>query len=447
MAISRLERLHQLEDEKRNQYANTSPNGVAADAYQRAKAQQATASSTPTYGPPTPKKPITPYVLPKYTAPDPALDPYGVQQAGGGNPVTANVKPTGTSTPTPPVGGGGSGGAPVVGGGSGGSGGSGGGTTPAAPTQGSKYSGMSPEEYKNTLVESVKNGILTAYEANTNIIRNNLTKALSDLDAEEAALQPIYQEQLKGIQDRKFATTVQQTELMNQAGWNATNSGLAVGEHTRIANQASEETNDTNTAFNSAVADIMRRRTLTTQIADSDLSSAEQQKNYMLAEAEASAMIEAENRNRQIFESDRDFEEGVRQWTENFNLNQKEFDFTVNKYWQDRSDDMYKYETSRADANARASSSSSGSSGGAAGYDKWELDELTTVTFSEIMGSKDPNSTLREILQDDELPAEVKENILDLMQKNKNVSSTSSALGGLKFNTDTTLSTSKKVSK
>jgi hypothetical protein len=438
MAISRLERLHQLEDEKRNQYANTSPNGVAATAYQRAKAQQAPASSTSTYVPPTTQKPITPYVLPKYTAPDPALDPYGVQQAGGGNPVTANVKPMGTSTPTPPVGGGGSGGAPIVGGGSGGTGG---GTAPAAPTQGSKYSGMSPEEYRSTLIESVKNGILTAYEANINIIRNNLTKALSDLDAEEAALQPIYQEQLKGIQDRKFATTVQQTELMNQAGWNATNSGLAVGEHTRIANQASEETNDANTAFNAAVADIMRRRTLTTQLADSDLSSAEQQKNYMLAEAEASAMIEAENRNRQIFESDRDFEEGVRQWTENFNLNQKEFDFTVNKYWQDRSDDMYKYETSRADANARAASSS----GGAVGYEKWELDELTTVTFSEIMSSKDPNATLREILQDDELPAEVKENILDLMQKNKNVSSTS-PLGGITLNTDTTLSTPKKAS-
>ena len=55
---------------------------------------------------------------------------------------------------------------------------------------------MSFDQYKQSLIESVRAGVMTEYEANASIIRNNLAQAMSELQNELAALEPLYQTQL-----------------------------------------------------------------------------------------------------------------------------------------------------------------------------------------------------------------------------------------------------------
>ena len=54
--------------------------------------------------------------------------------------------------------------------------------------------------------------------------------------------------------------------MLNQGGWNTSNSGLAVGEHTRIANAADESRADAGLAKTQAEENINRQRTLQEQL-------------------------------------------------------------------------------------------------------------------------------------------------------------------------------------
>jgi hypothetical protein len=278
---------------------------------------------------------------------------------------------------------------------------------------------MSEDAYRQKLVDAVRGGVMSEYEANASVIRQNLNAALSNLDAENAALDPLYQKQLKTIKQNTFDTKVRQTELMNQGGWNASNSGLAVGEHTRIQNQGNQQAADADATHIQYENDILRRRTLAQTQSGEQLTTAEKIKNEKLAGAEATAMIQADDRNRQIFESDRGFAESVRQWSANFNLDTQKFNESVNQYYTSRSDSLAQ---KAADLKNNAM------------FDTQMTDNMVTKTFTQIMSSSDPYKTLDNILKDDNLPPKVYQQVLSLMQQNKTLRSTSGS-GGIELDT------------
>lgn len=304
---------------------------------------------------------------------------------------------------------------------------------------------MSFDEYRNKLVEAVKGGILAEYEANASVIKNNLSRALSDLQAEQDALNPLYQQQLKAIGERKFTTEQQQRELMNQAGWNATNSGLAVGEYTRIDNQASEETNEATSQYNQYMADIQRRQTLAKDTNAEELTALEKYKNNKLSGAEADALVQSENRYRDIFESDRaynlqqaGFEESVRQFQENHNFDLKKFEESVRQYDQNFSlqsqqfqEDIRRWnseyalnqakfnESARqfsASLNARTATQKAQDAKEASGFSDTQIDNLTTAAISDILGSGDQSARFDSIMKNPEIPTKVKQNVLNMLQ-------------------------------
>ena len=304
---------------------------------------------------------------------------------------------------------------------------------------------MSFDEYKQSLIDAVKGGIMAEYEANATVIKNNLTRALSELEAEQAALDPLYQNQLKNIQQRKYATGVQQTELMNQAGWNATNSGLAVGEHTRIANQASEETAQADQSYNQYMADILRRQTLNKGQTDEQLASLEREKNAKLSGAESGALVQADDRNRSMYESDRNFEmqgydrnraayesdrnfemqktqfqESIRQWEKNYSLNEAQFKESQRQF--------------NASLKQRTAAAKATDAKDATKFSDAEIDNMTTLAFTEIMKTANPIKALDIVLRDPELPTKAKQTLMSMMSSHKSLNSTSSS--GIQLTTD-----------
>lgn len=201
------------------------------------------------------------------------------------------------------------------------------------------YNGLTSDQYREQLVAAVRSGVMTEYEANASVIKNNLAKALSDLQAEKAALEPLYQNQLDTIASNKFATGEATKEMMNQAGWNTANSGLAVGEQTKIANAANKEKAAALQAKTTTETDINRRTSLAGETYGNDLASIEAQKNAKLSGAEAEAMIQAEDRNRSTYESDRSYDLQRQQLTQaaseadrSYNLQQQQFAESVRQF-------------------------------------------------------------------------------------------------------------------
>lgn len=178
---------------------------------------------------------------------------------------------------------------------------------PAPKPAASSYAGLNPDQYRQSLIDAVKGGVMSEYEANAAIIKNNLARALSDLDAEMSALEPAYQKQVQQIAQNQFTSQEASKELMNQAGWNTGNSGLAVGEQTKIGIAADKSRAETLQNKTMAESDIMRRRSLANDLSGTDLASIEAQKNAKLSAAEAEALVRSEDRNRSIYESDRDY--------------------------------------------------------------------------------------------------------------------------------------------
>lgn len=321
---------------------------------------------------------------------------------------------------------------------------------------------MSFDEYRNKLMEAVKGGIMAEYEANASLIKNNLTRALSDLNAEKEALSPLYQQQLKMIGERSFATEQQQRELMNQAGWNATNSGLAVGEYTRIGNQASEETNEANTNYNQYMADIQRRQSLAKDMTAEETSALAKYKNQKLSGAQADALVQAENRYRDIFESDRaynlqaaGFEESIRQFEQNHNFDMKkfeestrQFDKTFSLQNQQFQEDIRRWNNEYALNQAKFNESSRQFSESlknrtavekaqdakdAKDFSDQSIDNLTTLNVSAILSAPDQTKAFDEIMQDHTIPAKVKQNIINMLKSKKEYQAEAKT-GGLNFN-------------
>lgn len=200
---------------------------------------------------------------------------------------------------------------------------SGGGAAPA-PAPAPSYSGLSSDQYRDSLLASVRAGVMTEYEANASVIRNNLAQAMASMDSELAALEPLYQGQMQTIATNQFATAEGTKEAMNQAGWNGSNSGLAIGEQTRISNVADKSRADATLAKTQSEAEINRQRTLAQQTADNSLASADTIKNEKLAGAEAEALIQSDTRNRSMYESDRNYNAQQQQFSESirqFNAN------------------------------------------------------------------------------------------------------------------------------
>ena len=361
---------------------------------------------------------IAPADKPSLVTPKTPTNDYRQTNTSGGS---------GGGTPAPSSGGGGST-APAY-------------TPPPAPTPAAASPDfLSFEDYKQSLIDAVKGGIMADYEANAVVINNNLTKALSDLEAEQAALDPLYQKQLKNIGDRKYATTVQQRELMNQAGWNATNSGLAVGEHTRIANQASEETADADASYNQYMTDILRRKTVTKQTSADSLAALDREKNAKLSGAEASALVQADDRNRDIYTDDRNFNESQRQFNEQQNLSKAQFEESK-RQWQKNYDlNAAEFKESQRRFNVeqsnRNASQKLADAKDATKFTDQEVDNMTTSSFSWIMRQKDPMKSLDTVLADKNIPTKVKQNILSLMQSNKTLRSTGSSGSGIQLTTD-----------
>ncbi|NCU25772.1 hypothetical protein EOM86_03525 [Candidatus Nomurabacteria bacterium] len=261
----------------------------------------------------------------------------------------------------------------------------------AAPVQ---YNGMSFDQYKQSLIDSVRAGVMTEYEANASIIRNNLAQAMSELQNELAALEPLYQTQLDTIAKNQYTTGERTKETLNQGGWNTSNSGLAVGEHTKIANAADESRAEAGLAKTQAEENINRQRTLQEQLANNDLASLEAQKNAKLAGAEAEAMIHAEDRYRQMYESDRSYD-----------LQQKQFSESIRQF-----NEQLKSRTSSeklADLKDGASLSAE------------EKDTLATNALTWIFNQEDINKTVDDMLADPELPTEIKKTVLDMMKSRK----------------------------
>lgn len=154
----------------------------------------------------------------------------------------------------------------------------------------------SADDYYQKLLDAKQAGILGEFEANASVIKSNLAKALSNLEAEKAALSPIYQNQLATIAQNQFSSGEQMKELMNQGGWSGANSGLAIGEQGKIQIGADNARGEALNTYNQGVADIARRNSLTQQTAADELASLEIQKNAKLQGAQSEAWLTNQDR-------------------------------------------------------------------------------------------------------------------------------------------------------
>jgi hypothetical protein len=160
-----------------------------------------------------------------------------------------------------------------------------------------KYNGLSPDAYKNTLVQKAQAGVNSSADAQMATIQQNLAETLAAINSERASAAQNYQKNLETIHNNEFVTTESQKEIMNQGGWNANNSGLAVGEVGKIKIGADKQRADANASLSQLLADISNRASLAQTRASNDKSSVEKWKEQQLAGAEAEALINSENRN------------------------------------------------------------------------------------------------------------------------------------------------------
>jgi hypothetical protein len=158
----------------------------------------------------------------------------------------------------------------------------------------SGYTGLDADELSKAWLEKMKSGIEESANSQINTIKQNLAEVLSSLDAEKASAQTQNTKQLDTIHNNEFATSETQKELMNQSGWNPTNSGLAVGELGKIKIGADKERADANAALVEALNDIARRATLANTHASNDTANVKNWKDAQLSGAEAQALLYAD---------------------------------------------------------------------------------------------------------------------------------------------------------
>ena len=162
-------------------------------------------------------------------------------------------------------------------------------------------------DYYSKYMQMRQAGIMSEYEANASVIKQNLARALADLDAEQAALAPVYQSSLSTIQANQFQSGEQMKELMNQAGWTGQNSGIAVGEQGKIKIGADTARAEAKSIYDQGVMDVNRRKTLAKDIAGEEQKALEKWKNAQLSGAEAEAWLANDERIQAAVKASRDY--------------------------------------------------------------------------------------------------------------------------------------------
>lgn len=170
------------------------------------------------------------------------------------------------------------------------------------PTKGVK---TAAEVFSNSYTAGASD-VNSAYKQGLTALKNSYSSDRSNLGAEQSKVNPLFQTAIKSIGQNEFNTKESQNELMNSGGWNTSNSGLAVGEMTRIANVASQNRAGALDTKNTTLADIARRRSLVGNQYNNNLIALAEQKTAGLTKARSSAQLTADNfRQAQIAEQNR----------------------------------------------------------------------------------------------------------------------------------------------
>ena len=254
------------------------------------------------------------------------------------------------------------------------------------------------EAYRKALVESKKGAINSEYETNASIIKNNLTRALAALNQNKAALEPLYQRQLSSIAQNQFNTSETTKEIMNQGGWNASNSGLAVGEQTKIANTADTQRSESLQAKTTAENEYNSQMATEQMAADESLGSLGLWRSNQLSAAEADALVTSTNYGRAIYESDRDFA-----------FTQKQFEESVRQFEVQLAESRASRTASQKAAVAKSTSDGSASSE----YSKY----LGALYSSNVVNPKEAEDLLETAISDPTIPDNIKEDMISQYYK------------------------------
>jgi hypothetical protein len=222
------------------------------------------------------------------------------------------------------------------------------------------YDGLSPEEFSTQLMQKAQAGVDASASQQITNINNNLAQLLSDLGAEGSKVNPEYDKAIQNIHKNEFNSTETSKELMNQSGWNANNSGLAIGEVDRIGIAADNDRADAELDRTATLADIARRVQLAQANAGNTITGINNWKSASMAGAAADAMLQADSRNYGQyrdsvgdFYTDRDYNHQVdreevadQQWNDTFDW-QKETDTRDFNYQKDQDTKNFNYQVTR----------------------------------------------------------------------------------------------------
>jgi hypothetical protein len=247
------------------------------------------------------------------------------------------------------------------------------------------------DEYRQALIKAKQGAINAEYETNASIIKNNLTRALAALNQNKAALEPLYQRQLGSIAQNQFKSAETTKEIMNQGGWNASNSGLAVGEQTKIGMTADKQRGEALQAKTTAENEYNSQIATEQMAADESLGALGRWRSSQLSAAEADALVTSTEYGRAIYESDRDFA-----------LTQRQFDESVRQFEVQLSE-----QRANRTAAAKASAARASSDGTAQSAYNQYLAQLYTAVSPE-----DAYVLLSKTLQGADLPDSMKEDMI-----------------------------------
>lgn len=223
-----------------------------------------------------------------------------------------------------------------------------------------EYAGLDAEALSKAWLDKMKSGIDESANSQLNTIKQNLADALSALEGEKSGIQTNNDKLLEQIHNNEFATSEAQKEVMNQSGWNPTNSGLAIGELGKTKIGADKERADANQALVDALNDVARRVTLANTHASNDTANVKNWKDTQLTGAEAQALLYgdqigydryrdsvADALNQQNFDYQKERDAVSDAWNQqNFDYNKDVDDrnFDYEKFLNDRN---YNYQVSR----------------------------------------------------------------------------------------------------
>lgn len=122
---------------------------------------------------------------------------------------------------------------------------------------------------------------------------NLYNSTLSNLDAESAGIEPMFNETIETINKGEFNLSESQKELMNANGWGMADSGLAVGEVGKIAIGAKKSRDDTAIKRDQALVDIARRKSLAAMLRDQGIEDADAWRSAQMMGVEAEAFLKA----------------------------------------------------------------------------------------------------------------------------------------------------------